>query len=276
MELGAFAEWLRKNHYRESTIKQTLSDLQRASSVDVGDENVKNALRRYATFATQFEIQDAFTEAATRVGVGNVKRLPDAVDTSRKLEARSFDDADWDRLVAAVKDSPRPTDQVIWAMVTTGLRIGDALRVERAELVALLDAATPMIQVEVKGGRFRAVPLGIVEPWRAIARGTLETKAKNVAQYVCPGATGDVRGSCAYYRIDRRLKTLKRTLGLEGRANAHRIRRTIAVKTLESTDNIVQAQQMLGHRTQQSTLKYVDEVNFRKTRQLQRKLAGLE
>jgi site-specific recombinase XerC len=162
-------------------------------------------------------------------------------------------------------------------MVTTGLRVGDTLRVERGALAGILESSNPIIHMEVKGGIYRPVPIGVREPWEALARGVLAGKAANVAQYVCAGSVGpDVRGSCAYHRVNRRLKTLQRQLGLSGRANTHRIRRTIAVHTLEETDNIVATQQMMGHRTMQSTLKYVDERNHRGTARLQRKLAGLE
>jgi site-specific recombinase XerC len=272
-----FAAWMKKNHYRASTIAQTLSDLRRAQT-GTHDVNVINALRRYSTWATEFGVEDPTTELADALGVGGVKRLPSGVDTSRKLEAMSFTDQDWAALIGAVEGSADPRDQVLWCMTRNGLRVGDMLRVERQALAGLFDAPLPVIYVEVKGGKSRPVPIGIREPWEALAQGLLATKAKNVAQYVSPGMpfTDDVRGSAAYERVHRRLKAHQRKLGLSGRANSHRIRRTIAVKTLEATDNMRDTQNMLGHVSQNSTVKYVDEVNLRRVAKLQRKIAGLE
>lgn len=271
-----FEEWMQKNRYRESTIHQTQSDLRRAGVAGgLRDPNVISALRRYHTYAVEHDITDDFRSIAEQAGVGSVKRLPKAKQ-DRKLAARGFDDHDWDTLRREVQNATDPCDQVLWIMTTTALRVGDVLRVDRKTLTELVNDPDPIIHLEEKGGRMRLVPIGIPEPWIALARGVDATRAPTVAQYVCRGAVGDVRGSCAYQRVLRRLRTLQRKLELSGRVNSHRIRRTIAVRTLEATGDIVAAQQMLGHLSMQSTLKYVDEANLRKTKRLQRKIAGLE
>lgn len=276
-----FDAWLREHNYQTSTIKQTLSDLRRVHSLGaVRDANVVNALRRYSAFAAANNIEDELTEAARTLGVAPVKRLPDTKDKTRKLEARSFEEDDWTQLRASVIESTDPRDQVLACMIVTGLRVGDVLRIQRVELARMLEQAEPVVQAEVKGGQYRPVPIdaSIRAPWDALARGVLATKARNVAQYVAPTFAGgdDVRGSSAYRRVDRRLKAWQRKLGLEGRANLQRIRRTIAVKSLDETDNVLRVQQMLGHRSVKSTGRYIDEHNLRAVRRLQRKLAGLE
>lgn len=274
-----FAAWMLQHHYSASTVSQTIKDLKRVGPDSTQDPNVLNALRRYATYAAENDVVDVLSNAAAQLGIGQVKRLPKLKDTSRKLEARSFEDEDWNELTARVANSSNPSDQVIGVMCVSALRIGDALRIGRRELRLFLEqGGGSEIQVQVKGGTWRAVPIGVQEPWERLARGVVAAPKNvlNVAQYVCPGAVGDdVRGSCAYYRVHRRLKTLQRTLGLSGRSNSHRIRRTIAVKTLELHD-LKTAQNMLGHRTSASTQKYVDEVNVRKLAKVQRKIAGLE
>jgi integrase len=272
-----FKDWLREHHYRETTIVKTFADLKRAQALKgpTKEPNVVAALRRYITFAEETGLKDATCALAKRVGVSAVVRLPHEKAKGRKLEARSFDAKDWATLRKAVAGSTDPRDQVLWAIVTTGIRIGDALKIPLESILRALKSRNPVIHIEVKGGTFRPLPLGIREPWIALARGMRKAKAVNVAAYVADGDDNPVAAGAAYFRTTRRFKTLKRTLGLEGRAHTHRIRRTIAVGALNETDNIVAVQQMLGHASMNSTAKYVDEANLQRTAKLQRKLAGI-
>ncbi len=280
-----FEEWMRQHHYSAATIKQTIVDLKRAGLGRAhNDQNVTNALRRYVTFANEAQIEDSLTEVAAGLGIGRVKRLPQESQPRRKHDAVSFEEADWSHLRDVVAGSADPRDQVIWAMVTTGLRVGDVLRVSRDVLQLLLQTpGTLVLHVEVKGGQFRPVPLSgseaseeqpLAEPWLALARGVVAARARNVATYVCPSNGEMIRGGCAYKRVDRRLKALQRKLQLSGRVHAHRIRRTIAVKALGATEDLVKVQQLLGHRSLKSTMKYVDEARVKLTGDLMMRIAG--
>lgn len=272
--MNTFAEWLVQHHYRESTAKKTLAELERifVRGYNANDENQQATLRRYAAFAAETE-DDATLATLAQLGVFPVVQLPSEKLKARKLAARSFNDQDWRELVDVVTGAEDPRDQVLWAMATTGLRVGDVLRVPYD---ALVRAATEgILMLEVKGGVIKPLALGIPAPWRALQQGLAAAQQTNVAAYVCPGDPNSLAGGCAYHRMNRRIKALKRELGLEGRVYMHRMRRTVAVRVLEETDNLTAAQQMLGHASPNTTLKYVDEANLRRTAALQRKIAGL-
>lgn len=269
MNEQGFTAWLEANHYRRTSIKKTIGDLKRAPSTDL---NVTKALRRYLTYAREHGVSDEYTALAAHEHLEPIERLPHEKPKRRKLEARSFGESDWQKLAAAVTGAADPRDQVLWAMSTTGLRVGDVLRVDfevlkRAVREGVLDA-------ERKGGTFIQVPLGILEPWSALLAG-LRTgrlnadRHENVAAYVADGDHNPDAGGAAYQRIDRRLKHWQRELTLEGRAHTHRLRRTVAVHALEATDNPVTVQQMLGNTSMNATGRYVDELNVRKVRKLQ-------
>lgn len=270
-----FREWLLSKHYSASTANKTASDLRNGLGRVDPDANVEAAFRRYLAYAAEHpHVADKqVVSFAQRLGLSAITRLPKEKAKGRKLEARSFERKDWSALTAVVAKCEQPEDEVIWAMATTAMRIGDALRVERAALQAGLKAG--FLETTKKGGRVRPLPLGVPEPWQRLLEGMRRTKAPNVAAYVAEGDPNHVAGGAAYQRVYKRLRTLCRKLGLNGRSNPHRIRRTIAVRTLETTDNMTAVQQMLDHASPSSTMHYLDEVNLRKTRAMQRKMAGL-
>lgn len=267
MNTEGFTAWLQRHHYQSTTIKKTLADLKRAPSSDL---NVEKALRRYATFAEEAGIADELTELAGHLAP--IQRLPHEKPVRRKLEARSFPEEDWGKLTRAVEGSLDPRDQVLWAMATTGLRVGDVLRVPREILNQAV--RTGVLEAERKGGTFVSVPLGILEPWLALQRAckaavTSGVPVSNVAALVADGDPNPDAGGAAYQRVDRRLKAIRRQTGMTGRANTHRLRRTVAVQALEATDNPITVQQMLGNASMNATGRYIDEVNVRRVKDLQ-------
>lgn len=278
--MTSFTDWLSEHHYRQTTIDRTFKDLERAHRLNGkpladADPNITAALRRYVTYAEENGTSDRTYALAKHLGVSVVVRLPHEKAKRRKLEARSFNEADWIALWDATAHSDDPRDQVLWAMMTTGLRIGDVLAIPYTRILRAVKMREPVLPVEVKGGVLRQLPLGVLGPWVAFARGMRKAKADNVAAYVADGDTNAIAAGAAYFRVTRRFKAHKKKLGLEGRAHSHRIRRTIAIKALNETDNMIAVQQMLGHTSMNSTAKYVDEANLQRTAKLQRKLAGL-
>lgn len=270
MNEQAFVAWLQANHYRRTSIKKTLLDLKRAPSTD---ENVQLALRRYVTFAHASGVEDELTRLATSEGVGDISRLPKEKPKRRKLDAVSFQESDWQKLAGAVTGSIDPRDQVLWIMYTTGLRVGDVLRIERH----VLDKAVKdkLLAAERKGGTFVLVPLGLPEPWVALQRGMDQfTATSTVAAYVTGARDGNPdAGGAAYQRIDRRLKYWQRELKLSGRVHSHRLRRTVATHGYAETNDPVAVMQMLGNTSMAATQKYIDELNVERVRSMQQRIA---
>lgn len=273
-----FHEWLLSNHYSGTTAKSTIPALSRAVvALRTGtalDTNARVALRRYVTYADVAGFDDVITKRARQLGIGGVTRLPTELAPQRKLEARSFEEGDWILLLRHVAHSTDPRDITLAVMGSTSLRIGDVLRIHQEQVEKAVKSGT-LYSIR-KGGTIKPMPLGIMEPWEALLQGMREAQAWNVALFICPNSESPDAGGCAYQRVNRRLKTIGKKLGIEGRCHLHRMRRTLAVKALETTENTVAVQHMLGHANATTTMKYLDEVDVKRQRNLQRKLAGLE
>lgn len=275
-----FQRWLEANHYGASTIRKALRDLERArAAVHRGvplpeDSNVRTTLRRYLSYADEERSTDGLVTAAAHEGLTPLTRKPQPPKALRKQEARSFNDEDWNKLLESVNGSPDPRDQVIWAMGLTGLRIGDVLRVDKLSLRRGLRSGT--LDLIRKGDNRTPMALALPAPWQALNKGMRSEDSVNVAEYVAgDGQTNPEADGAAYKRVYRRLRAIGKALGIDGRLNTHRFRRTFAVHALEHTENIKAVQDALGHRSINSTMKYVDEVNVRRAGRLQRELAGV-
>jgi integrase len=273
-----FHEWLLSNHYSATTAKNTIPDLARGTvCLKLGkplDSNARVALRRYVAYADAAGFQDDTTKRALRAGIGAVVKLPSERAPERKHEARSFDEGDWDNLLSVVDSSADPRDITLAIMGSTSLRVGDVLRIVRSQVNKAVESG--VLYSTRKGGGTKPMPLGIMEPWQRLLDGMTATGAWNVAEFVCPSSTSPDAGQCAYQRVNRRLKAIGRRFDMEGRCHLHRMRRTLAVRALETTENTVAVQHMLGHASAKTTMKYLDEVDVNRQRKLQRRLAGLE
>src|ERR1051326_915178 len=175
------------------------------------------------------------------------------------LERRSFGDGDWQRLAAALASSPLPEHRVLPLMVHMGLRIGETLGIDIASLDRALQSG--LLFLERKGGHRVAVPLGgAVEPAQAIA-----THFDRRFEMLCQWIQHDKRATPlaaegAYQRCRRALSALCAALGLDGRHNLHRIRRTVAVQALRLTHDKKAVQDLLGQSSPKSTDQYTDEL----------------
>jgi len=274
-----FSEWLESHHYSPSTARKAVSDLGRAEQAHArgdgfpADRNVQLTLRRYLTYAREHRFHDPLTEAIEADGFEPLTRHHGAPKPRRKLEARSFRAEDWNRLTHRLQNAADPAEQVLWAMTRTGLRVGDVLRVSEKQLARGLRSGE--LELVRKGSNTTPLALAIPGPWKALHYGMLDYDQPNVAAYVSGGDENAEADGAAYHRVNRALKRVGASLGLEGRLNTHRLRRTYAIHALEATEDTIAVQQALGHRSMQSTMAYVDEANVRKMGRLQRRLAGL-
>jgi integrase len=193
----------------------------------------------------------------------------------RAQPERSIDDARWAAFGDALAARVSPEARVIELMVATGMRIGDALRVRREPVLEALSNTEGLIDLTVKGGKHavRAVD-GAPAEWAAI--GALFRSAKdasNVAELVTPGQP-EATGGPAYMRVRTELRAVGKIAGVEGRVHLHRVRRTVAVKALQHTKDIVLVSKLLDHGSITTTMKYVDEGRADEVAQLQRELAA--
>ena len=281
-----FEEWLARENYRTSTAKKTVSGLERLRGrfyaqppadrsrtpleTIVPSRNDLSLLQRYKGYLQAIgSNNDHFDAWVSRQELGQRKKL--RAKTSRQTPARSFPEAEWKQLVAVLRRDTSPEGTVLYLQAVTGARIGDVLRLTRRELIRGL--RTGILRLERKGGTYVEVPVegSISAPWEALRdrwRG-----GETVAAWVCPTSElGDEAAGGAYQRVRRHFRQLGTQLGLSGRLNLHRLRRTVGVRALTATKDIHAVSQLLGHRSLQSTERYVDELRTSEVAALQRKL----
>jgi integrase len=201
----------------------------------------------------------------------------------RKKPAVSFSAQDWQRLRGALEQDESVEGAVLLVMVSTGIRIGDVLRVERAALKSALFGSSGLLEVVQKGGSRRMMPVaGAEDAWLRLREvcdrsakqsGVSPSEIRTVAEAVCPasrwGATG---GGGAYQRVNRHLRALAEQLQLQGRPHLHRMRRTVATNALALTKDVHLVSHLLGHKSVRTTERYVDEVREVEVAELQRRL----
>ena len=274
----SFARWLDTQPYRSSTVKRSLSDVRYAVEHHAETGKIPAAaaasVRRYMLYLQTEPPARPTPFDRALLGLSKASK-PMAVRgrTVRKMAAVRVPEAEWRKLVDALSaDTRRPEAIVLLLLARTGHRIGDILRLRRQELDA--GRRSGVLQIAVKGGGVLEIPLaGAQDTWDRLSRTWRAGPDDTIALWVSAGTSDDPEaGAAAYKRCARYLKVLGKRLGLTGRVHLHRLRRTVAVKALSLTRDVHAVQQLLGHRSLQSTLRYVDELRRDEVEQLQRGL----
>jgi integrase len=262
-------KWLHK-HYAETTAYQTIVDLgtieRHLETPDALGHNQRYAARRIAKWAAEAGEAlppgwDALLES----------RSPAAHRPSvRKYDARSFEPADWQALLARLQGSEKLEDRLLELAQLTGLRAGDVLRIERKNLAEAALVGRPLL-VTAKGGKMRWLLLGqgpLLEAAQKLHDQLtgMEIREGTLAEALIPKSQHRLNRQlqhhpyrAAYQRLLRRLKELGEELEADGRLHTHRLRRTAAVAALRGGVDLATVQQMLGHSSIVVTQKYLDE-----------------
>lgn len=264
MTTSPFELWLYANHYRPSTLRATVRNVEHArkrfdatGDLQIRDSNA-DALRRYASYLSRTEgDRDAFDAAVAGAALAPITRYKQPPKGPRKRGAAvSFQDADWDRLFEAVSLADTPESYVLHVQFITSYRISDVLGIRRDALKTALRSG--VLQVVVKGGRTKEVPVeGARDVWEGIYE-AWPVQHETLAHWVCP--RGTEAGGGAYQRVNRYFKALAQTHGVDTRVYLHRIRRTVGVRALRATRDIHVVSQLMGHATIASTQTYTDEL----------------
>lgn len=287
LDVEAFRAWLVKTGFREQTIELTLRRARQMDSWSKAGKPVPVAAVKEARRLLDFlaEIGDGpayrrmmhLTPIAQDVVERNKaastgRRFTTAAKgrKARKKTARSIPDGDWAKLLEAVRRDESGEAIVLDVIGSTALRIGDVLRIEHKHFLRAL--TTGLLVFDVKGGEESALRLdGARDAWARLT--TLWAgRSRNVAELISGSARTDSNGA-AYTRVRRKLLAIAEELGLEGRMFLHRMRRTVGVQALRVTKDIGAVQQLLRHRSQSTTLGYLDEARPDAVAELQRKIS---
>lgn len=272
-----FEQWLKRAGYRESTRKATIRQVATVRDSLRGghppEPYLGPAIRRYLAWGRDEAVRSDDIEVLEELGYepvapGTTTKGP------RKLPRRSFTDDDWFALLQALGADETREGAVLRVMAVTSLRVGDVLSIPWVHIDEGLRSG--IVTLERKGGRFIDVPTTGSEPEWASLHGHMDAAGYSrdtVASYVReePGAS-PLAGEAAYQRMNRYLKSLGAELELPDPIHLHRLRRTIAVQALRTTQDMTQVQQLLGHASLSSTERYVDEVRTDAVGRLQKKL----
>lgn len=277
MNLTDFERWMRETQeYRDSTITVELSNTRRLLRLLAEHAPLPLSLRltaqRLDTFAAdrQLALEPELRSAVDALLEEEPKKR--RRKRKRKKEARSFGDEEWRRLWLVVAQDETLPARVLEVMMSTGLRVGDVLRITRRALRRAFETGTLM--VEQKGGEERFVRIdGAPDAWGRLLQAWKGQPGSTVAHLLSPESDGSTRaGDSAYKRVSRRLVTLAKRAGVQGRANTHRLRRTVGVQALRLTEDVPAVQQLMGHKSHHTTMGYLDEARPDAVAELQRKL----
>lgn len=261
-----FSTWLKANNFQPSTTKAALRGVKQMAACHASGRRLPNSclynakrILLYVEQVENHEFDSNFVDYLQTQGIKKTTRLPKAKPRRRLLEARSIDDLEWKALRAAFSHGTTREDEVLYLVLASGLRVGDMLRTPRSELNKALTGG--VLEVERKGGTFVPVPIrGLENQLRALYAKMKKADSSNVAEYVCPSNDSALAGECAYKRLSRHLKKVAEAVGVTGRKHIHRLRRTLAVRGLKRTKDLIAVQQMLGLSSVTSAQRYTDEI----------------
>lgn len=204
--------------------------------------------------------------AGDTVLVAKVKkiRLPPAVRAKPKIP---FEHATWKALIQRIRTSAELEPAVraaLFLIAVRGLRVSDALRIKRTEVMSALRTGT--LSFEAKGRRrneYDAEP--IREALRELAeiRGTWVRVSDLIVTDRCI-TDGAKKNAAAYKCVDRALRTLAKKMKIRD-VHAHRFRRTYATQFLKNLgpdpQAVLKVMAHVGWSNVQTAMGYVDAVN---------------
>jgi len=217
-----------------------------------GDKIHAKSAARFTTLRWAATLYAAFSgEQLVVTGNGQTARLKPAV---------SMPDDDWDLLYEELRRDGGAAAAVLRVLMTTGLRIGDVLRLPTDAIEASLQREDGVLEAKVKGGDIiKSSTAGASrEDWQRLLAVT--EQATSIPWAIAPYGDGSPDAAhAAYQTVRRRLMAAGKKTGLTGRVHLHRLRRTTLVQVLRSGADITVAKAMAGHHSLRTTEKYTDE-----------------
>lgn len=176
--------------------------------------------------------------------------------TGRLKEAHSITDAAWAELYACLECDPSPAAAVVRVIASTGLRVGDVLRLPPRAIYDALVREDGLLSAVVKGGKVvnSSVAGASREDWERLY--DLIRTSPNIPLAVAPAGDGSPdAGHAAYMATARALRACGKGFHL------HRLRRTVAVQLDREGIDIHKIAKQLGHKSIATTAGYTDEAS---------------
>jgi integrase len=232
LDLAAFEKWLLRN-YAEASARKIRRDVQAIAAY--GPTPPQSTRRqRAADYRWAWRLWADFCEAK---GLRNTLPEPARGERQhgrqkrREKPALSLPADSWAVLRKRVRRDDSATGRVLDVLCSTGLRIGDVLRVDEATIAAAMARPDGAAVFELKGAKPVIVSVaGAPKAWARLH------EALEPGQRVCDrvGKGGWQPGRGPYKAVSRALKAHAKAIGLDERSvHLHRSRRTVAVQLIE-------------------------------------------
>lgn len=276
MDLNSFRSWLHSRGLSDGTARLYTAHLRVALALPLPESRLlddhlapktkaaaRAALRSWALYRRDTEMIERLRDM----------KLPKPV---RKTPKRPLERDDWLSLLDQIQVSSFLDDgsrAALGLLATRGLRVGDALRMQRKEVLEALRVG--ILSFVIKGNR--RVEYHVTEAFRPFLE--LLATHKNwerVEDLVSPRAKKD-RRRAAVIRLERLLRKVAEEVGVEPQdVHPHRLRRTYAVEYLKQMvgdpEALVNLQQHMQWESIETAAQYVDHPRQGKLLEVERRM----
>jgi integrase/recombinase XerC len=146
---------------------------------------------------------------------------------------------------------------VLLLLYGAGLRIGEALGLTKGTIAGLLDAGQDTLAITGKGNKTRLVPLlpAALEALKAYREACPFMQALGPGDAFFLGARGAPLDPAI---VQKRVRDLRRVLGLADSVTPHALRHSFATHLLAAGGDLRTIQELLGHASLSTTQRYTD------------------
>jgi integrase/recombinase XerC len=146
---------------------------------------------------------------------------------------------------------------ILLLLYGAGLRIGEALGLAKATIDSLLDRGQDTLDITGKGNKTRLVPLlpAALEALAAYRDACPFMKARGPRDAFFLGARGNPLDPAI---VQKRVRDLRRQLGLTESVTPHALRHSFATHLLAAGGDLRTIQELLGHASLSTTQRYTD------------------
>jgi integrase/recombinase XerC len=190
------------------------------------------------------------------IGAIQTPKLPRSVP-------KALSERDMDELLDAASEQERAAwidlrdGAILLLLYGAGLRIGEALGLTKSMVEGLLKASQDTLSVTGKGNKMRLVPLlpQVLEALKAYREACPYAAALGPRDAFFVGARG---GPLDPAIVQKRVRDIRRALGLADSVTPHALRHSFATHLLGAGGDLRTIQELLGHASLSTTQRYTD------------------
>lgn len=250
VSMADFTQWCARRGLDPRAVARRDIDAYRHSLVSaarIGGPLAPATVYRYLATVSSF-YKYALLEGSPGVVANPVEHIRrPRVDNESKRQGLTLDEAR--ALLAASVDAGARTAALVHLLLSTGVRVSEACKASTATL-GWSDAGDRTIQVIRKGGKSATIP--IASPYWAIIAAYLQERKQGPIGPLFMTNRGRMSRQAAWLTVS----TLATTVVPHKRISPHSLRHTAATLALDAGQPLQEVQEMLGHESPATTLRY--------------------